>query len=185
VSFRVDGAWARKSVSIGGSEPFEMQRVCWLQAGSAFADLRVPFLPGAAFQCFAGRAGWDGDRFRWSHRLDLEAGGGEDVGELAWDNGRLIERGWLGDVRYEEVWERQGRDDGPSLAAEGPHACLVQAGRHSISVVDQRDRGGEFAACYRVLGAAGWHVRDGIGDTTSLPSPDAVPPAWRLLAVTQ
>lgn len=182
MSFPVEGAWARESVSIDGSEPFETQRVCWLQVGPAYADLRVPFHPVAVSQCFAGRSGWNGDRFHWAHRLDLEPGPGDDVGDLAWERGRLIERGWLGDIAYEEVWVRRDGDGAPRLAAEGPDACLVQAGRHMVTVVDRRRHGGSFAACYRVLGPSGWQVRDAIGTATSLPSPDSLPPEWRLVA---
>jgi hypothetical protein len=183
MSFPVDGAWTRESVSIDGSEPFETQRVCWLQAGSSYADLRVPFHPAAATSCFAGHAGWDGDSFRWTHRLDLDPANHEDVGELAWEHGRLIERGWLGDVRYEEVWSRRGGDDGSRLAAEGPDSCLVRVGRHALTIVDRRGRGGEFAACYRVLQPSGWQVHDAIGNAAALPTPDSIPSAWLPMAV--
>jgi hypothetical protein len=82
-------------MAIDGGEAFETQHVYWLQAGPCYADLRVPFHPAATARCFAGRAGWDDGCFRWAHRLDLEAANPEDVGELAWEDGRLIERGWF------------------------------------------------------------------------------------------
>jgi hypothetical protein len=73
VTFSVQGVWTRQSVSLDGGEPFETQHVYWLQAGDCYADVRVPFHPAGGTSCFAGRSGWDGDRFRWTHRLDFEA----------------------------------------------------------------------------------------------------------------
>ncbi|MDQ1393945.1 MAG: hypothetical protein QOF30_2922 [Acidimicrobiaceae bacterium] len=179
MSFSVRGAWTRESVSIAGSEAFETQLVYWLQAGPCYADIRVPFHPAGTFRCFAGRSGWRGDDFRWTHRLDLEGSNPEDVGRLFWEEGRLVERGWFGDVTYEEVWLRLDDDKGPFLAAEGPGECLVRVGEHAVTIVDdRRDREGALAACYQVLSPAGWEIRAAIGDTSTLPSPSEIPPEW-------
>lgn len=175
----MQGAWTRESVSVDGSEAFETQLVYWLQAGPCYADMRVPFHPAGGFRCFAGRSGWDGDDFRWTHRLDLEGSNPEDTGRLIWEEGRLVERGWFGDVAYEEVWLRLDDDTGPFLAVEGPAGCLVRVGDHAVTVLDDRgNRGGALAACYRVLSAAGWDIRAAIGDATTLPSPGDVPCEW-------
>lgn len=182
MSLCVQGAWTRQSMAIGGGEGFETQHVYWLQAGPCYADLRVPFHPAAAERCFAGRSAWEGDdqgRLRWTHRLDLERANPEDVGELAWEGGQLIERGWFGTDRYEELWVRLDDGKGPFLAAEGRHGCLVQVGCHAITVVDDRAAGGSFAACYRVCSHSGWETHAAIGDSANLPSPAAIPADWR------
>ncbi|MDQ1419573.1 MAG: hypothetical protein QOJ52_1535 [Acidimicrobiaceae bacterium] len=83
MTFPVQGAWTRQSVSINGSEPFELQRVYWLQTTSVYADLRVPFHPAGGTACFAGRSGWDGDRYVWSHPLDLIGPGAASPGHAS------------------------------------------------------------------------------------------------------
>jgi hypothetical protein len=182
------GAWTRRSVSIGGGPAFETQTVVWLQAGTRYADLRVPFHPEADERCFAGRSGWDGDRYRWTHRLDLEGtetAAGDDTGELTWEDGAVVERGMFptadGVVPYEEAWVRLPEADGPWQALEAPHACLVRVGRHSITVVDRRAGGGGFAACYRVQRSGRWRIELAIGDATTLPAPGDVRRDWRLV----
>jgi len=182
------GAWTRRSVSIDGGPAFETQSVVWLQAGTRYADLRVPFHPDAAGRCFTGRSGWDGDRFRWTHQLDLEGPGpaaADDVGDLTWEDGAVVERGMfptrLGDVPYEEVWVRLPGADGSWQVLEAPHACLVRVGDHAITVVDRRPGGGVFAACYRVQVSAGWRTELAIGDGATLPAPGEAPRDWRVV----
>ena len=173
----VHGAWARRSASIEGGLHFETQTVIWLQAGSYYADLRVPFHPGGDERCFTGRSFWDADQYRWTHDLDLEppAGVGDDVGELAWADDALVERGLFptadGPVAYEEIWTRLPGDQGPAWARSDQGACLVRVGNHSITVVDARDRGGSFTACYRVLEEEAWRTVIAIGDAAVLPDP--------------
>jgi hypothetical protein len=169
--FEVSGAWTRKSVSVEGSEPFETQRVYWLQAGPCYADIRVPFHPGAGASCFSGRSGWDGGRFRWTHRLDLVETGAVDVGDLFWDGDRLIERGTIGDpaVAYEEVWVRLPDDGGESEALEAADGCHVQVGGHAITIVDGRGAGGSFGASYRVRFGDRWESRAVIGRGAAMP----------------
>jgi hypothetical protein len=187
VTFPVQGAWTRQSVSINGSEPFELQRVYWLQTTSVYADLRVPFHPAGGTACFAGRSGWDGDRYRWSHPLDLigpddpssgDASPGsdgpnalgrdafrDDIGELIWNGDRLIERGTLpGGIAYEEIWVRLPGDPRDSEAVESPTACHVRVGNYAITIVDTRPDGGSFNACYRVRTTHGWEISAAIGD---------------------
>ena len=189
----VHGAWRRRSVSIDGSGPFESQRVVWIQAGTCYADLRIPFTPGAAERCFSGRSGWDGDgyAYRWRHRLDLENSGGEpsaaaeDVGELSWEDGALVERGLFptptGSVCYEEIWERLPGSDGPFVALEARDTCLVRTGRHALTVVDGRPNGHPFSACYCVFVEGRWQATAFLGDGGGLPEPDNPPAAWTVV----
>jgi hypothetical protein len=57
--FDVHGAWMRRSAAIDDGPAFETQFVIWLQAGSCYADVRVPLHPAADERCFAGRSGWE------------------------------------------------------------------------------------------------------------------------------
>lgn len=173
----VHGAWTRRSASVSGSEHFETHHVIWLQAGTCYADIRVPFCVGAVARCFTGRSGWDGDRYRWRRHLDLEPVPGEDVGDLSWVGGALVERGMFptpkGEVPYEEVWVHMTRSEGLFIALEAPAACLVRTGHHAITVVDGRPGGGDLAAAYRFLGASGWALAHAVGGgAASLPDPD-------------
>ncbi|GAC1544146.1 MAG: hypothetical protein NVS3B12_32820 [Acidimicrobiales bacterium] len=196
---REQGAWTRRAVSVGDGPHFETQLVIWLQAGDRYADVRVPLHPAADERCFTGRSFWEGDRYRWTHVLDIETVSGvaspaaDDVGDLFWDGPSLIERGLFptvgGPLRYEEIWERLPGDAGPSAAFETPGACLVRVGDHAITVVDARSAGGAFTACYRVRcgdapdgGGADegtWRCVAAIGDDAiDLPDPDSVPAHW-------
>jgi hypothetical protein len=177
VTASVHGAWVRRSVAIDGGEHFETQRVVWLQAGPCYADMRVPFHPAAVQRCFVGRSGWDGDRYRWTHWLDLEGAdspAADDVGELNWEDGALIERGTFptrdGAVPYEEVWVRAPGSDGPWQVYETADGCLVRVGDHAITAV----AGDGFAACYRTRRVDVWHEEFSIGRGAGLPAPDAV-----------
>jgi len=182
------GAWSRRSVTVDGGRPFETQSVVWLQAGTGYADLRVPFHPDADQRCFTGRSGWDGERYRWTHHLDLEGSdspAADDVGDLTWEDGAVVERGLFptdhGMVSYEEVWVRLPGADGPWQVFEAPDACLVRLGRHAITVVDRRPQGGGFAACYRVHASGRWRIQFAIGEAASLPAPGEAPRHWRLV----
>lgn len=181
----VHGAWARRCLTVGAGERFETQHVVWIQAGACFADVRVPFHPDAAERAFAGRSGWAGSDYRWSHGIDLYPISGDDTGQLSWEDGLLVERGIFpsdhGEVAYVEWWERLDGADGPFVALEAPGACLVRAGGHAITVVDRRESGGDFAACYRVHDRGRWTVKASIGDGASLPSPDEAPRDWRVI----
>jgi hypothetical protein len=187
----VHGAWSRRSVSVSGSAHFETQQVIWLQAGTCYADIRVPFCPEAEEWCCAGRSGWDVEGYRWTRHLDLGVVTGtpwaapDDVGELVWEGDALLERGqWPTrnePVPFEEVWVRLPGDCGPFLALADETACLLQVGDHAITVVDGRRDGGTFAAAYRVLGPTGWAEVACIGpNAVALPRPDD-PPLWPVI----
>jgi hypothetical protein len=189
----VQGPWTRRSASIDGGPHFETQFVVWLQAGTCYADLRVPLHPAADQRCFTGRSFWVGDTYRWTHALDLEANDGratpaaDDFGDLRWDGDTLVETGMFptgrGTIAYEEVWVRLPGGDSPWLALESPGRCLVRVGNHAITVVDARDGGGSFAAVYRVLTPEGWRAEATIGAVDGLPDPDtaADEPGWKVV----
>jgi hypothetical protein len=170
------GAWMRTSVIIDDGPAFETQLVVWLQAGTCYADVRVPLHPDADERCFAGRSGWDGEGYRWTHHLDFEPGSpaADDLGLLVWEGDALIERGLFptldGSVRYEETWVRMDGSDGPYLAVESDGGMLVRVGAHAIGISDLRADGGGFGATYWRRRDDDWEIQAAIGD--SLPDPD-------------
>lgn len=171
----VHGVWVRRAVSVDDGPLFETQHAVWIQAGSAYADIRVPFHQRGETRCFTGRSGWDGDRYRWTHGLDLQgwdSPAADDVGDLSWENGLLVERGMFptadGAVAYVEHWDRLPGAVGPWEVQEAADACLVRVGDHSITAVDAP---AGFTACYRVLDGGVWRTRLVIGDAADLPTP--------------
>jgi hypothetical protein len=181
------GAWVRRSVMIDDGPSFETQFVIWLQAGSCYADVRVPLHPDADERCFAGRSGWDGEGYRWTHHFDLEPGSpaADDIGLLVWDHDALIERGVYptldGSVRYEETWIPLDGSDGPYLAAESASEAFVRVGDHAIGISDRRAGGGVFAAAYWCHRDGAWRVGAAIEDSAGLAHPDrmcANGPGW-------
>jgi hypothetical protein len=178
--FEAHGAWTRRSASIDGGAAFETQFVVWLQAGSCYADLRVPLHPDAEERCFAGRSGWDGEGFRWTHQLDLEPGspGDDDVGSLVWEADALVERGLfptpVGPVAYQEEWIRLSDGSGPYLALLSPRHAFVRVGCHAIGISDHRAKGAGFAAAYWRRHGLDWRMNAAIGDGRGLRGPDAL-----------
>jgi hypothetical protein len=183
VSFDVLGAWTRQSVSIGEAEAFETQLVIWLQAETCYADLRVPLNPAseerAGERCFSGFSGWDGDLYRWTHRLDLETGSpaADDAGRLVREGEAIVERGMFptfdGALPYQEIWVPIPGAGRPFLGLERPNGSFLRVGDHAITIADQRGSGGTFsAAYYRQEGDQRWSVVASIGDVTDLAGPD-------------
>ncbi|HEY2428720.1 MAG TPA: hypothetical protein VGI06_07310 [Acidimicrobiales bacterium] len=182
--FDLHGAWTRRWVALDGGLPFETQTVIWLQAGPCYADVRVPFHPAGAERCFAGRSGWDGPQYRWTHHFDLEPGSpaADDIGSLRWNGDVLREEGVFptaeGGRSYVEAWVPLGAD-GPYAAAESPRGMFVRVGRHAIGVVGTA---GRLAAAYWREGDGGWGRELAIGDPRLVPSPqDGTPPGWTVV----
>jgi hypothetical protein len=171
MTFDVGGPWTRQSVSLAGGPFFEAQWVYWLQVGTTYADMRVPFVDSAPTSCFAGHSDWDGDRFRWTHELDLAPSPvtDADIGDLFWDGDYLVERGLLGQLGYEERWIRLPDGEGQSEAVMGPGSCRVQVGGHAITIIDTRTTGGSFNAWYQRRTPGGWQVHAVIGDVAEAP----------------
>jgi hypothetical protein len=117
------------------------------------------------------------------HTLDLEgtdAPAAEDIGDLTWRDGALIETGMFptagGPVRYEEVWTRLPLGDGPWVVRETAGCCMVRVGIHAIGA----HAGADFAACYWTRGDRSWRLVHAIGPSSALPPPNQVD--WPVVA---
>jgi hypothetical protein len=188
------GAWQRISLSIDGGPWYEPSRAVWVQASTAFADLRLPIRGGAAPDpdggcpshpsvSFAGAARWDEPYLSWNHRLDLhhEAGtddGATDVAATGWQDGCLVMAGSFDRggrrVPYVEMWERLPGSDGAviALVRSDGLGVMVQCGDHAVTVVDERPNGGWYRACYRRGASRGWPVALALGaGSSALPAP--------------
>jgi hypothetical protein len=179
------GAWTRESITLGDGEPIEPNAVRYLQAGTAYADLRTSLAGDPAEELsFAGTCTWDEPWAEWSHELDLDPSGGADRGEIEWqDDGGMHERGvWAspdGDVPYLEVWVPMPGGEGPMLAlrCEDPPARLVRVGEHAIVLLDDRATGGEYRGRYDRLVDGTWQAQESLGDADALPAPPDEPPS--------
>jgi hypothetical protein len=174
----VSGAWRRVSIAIDGEAPIENADVVWLQAGDAYADLRIPRHDDVAAVSFAGETRWDEPRLRWAHHLDLAREESDDVGVLDLQGDDLVETGSTvadgREVEYVERWRRLSRSRPPYLALrrEDGLAVVVQAGAHALTVADDRDTGGEYRACYRMKAAGVWRSALLLGaNADALPAP--------------
>ncbi|OWY60642.1 hypothetical protein B7486_68095 [cyanobacterium TDX16] len=178
----LQGVWVRTSVQVGEGEVFESHHVHWVQAGTAYADLRTSFVAdGAPSTGFAGTCTWADPWASWTHELDLGASIGVDRGRLRWlPDGTLEERGdWTtdeGPVPYVERWHAVPGPDRPVLAlrCDDPPGRLVRVGDHAIVIWDERPVGG--AACGQHLVRAGghWVVEHAVGDGRLLHAAPAV-----------
>jgi hypothetical protein len=86
------GVWQRESISINGGAPFEDSHVYWLKAGEKFADIRWPKSEGGPASAFAGRAIWKSPAMHFLHEIDLTKKFSEDVGQLSFQDHKLIGR---------------------------------------------------------------------------------------------
>ncbi|MEM8854001.1 MAG: hypothetical protein AAGD34_09905 [Pseudomonadota bacterium] len=129
--------------------------VVWLQAGSHYADLRIPpdrpVMTAKGFaqldrnaraflgrqEGFAGRLHWRGSRARWERRIDFSPlAGPPDEGRLTRSGTRLIEHGVH--RAYREDWWLMGMT-GPSMVlVDTPRHMLLRVGHHFIFVDDRR-----------------------------------------------
>lgn len=187
---RFIGAWRRASLAlpIHGGEPFERQRVLWLQAGSAFADVRLPLDPAdgdpqAAPVSFAGVTTWDGSSLCWHRDLDLHRVTDADKGAITWEGDAMIETGSFtfgGELQpYREVWVREDPVVSPRLALRSTDgtARLVRVGDHAITVADEREGDGWYRACCRSRTSQGWTVTMALGEAADrLPEPPEADP---------
>jgi hypothetical protein len=174
------GAWTRSSITLGDGEPIEPNAVRYLQATSAYADLRTSLAGDPSEQLsFAGTCTWDEPWAEWSHELDLDPSGGADRGEIEWrDDGGMDERGvWTSpdgeQVPYLEVWVPMPVGDGPVLAlrCDDPPARLVQVGEHAVVLLDDRATGGEYRGRYDRFVDGAWQPQESLGDAGALPAP--------------
>jgi len=173
------GAWARRSIAIDDGPPSEPARVLWLQAGDAFADLRVPLAPGRpansfdGVDAFAGVTTYDAPALTWHHTIDWRGTfAGYDCGVVEHDGNTLIERGEFrgddGAHTYVEVWERV--DDGAEgLVLTTDDAVAVRAGSYFLALHDRRTSGGRFGVRHAQLVDDAWTDVDVLGDGAQLP----------------
>lgn len=184
---RFRGTWQRVSLSVDGGAWCEPAQVVWVQTGSIFGDIRMPYAGRDAEHppmSFAGTLSWREPRLTWTHKLDLYAEPGDDdgtdVAEVSWHGADLVCAGHFAresrSVPYVEVWRRLAGTGGPTLSlvrADGL-GVLAQVGDHAITIVDDRHRGGHYRACYRSRSHMGWAVSLSLGEgADQLPAPPA------------
>ena len=123
------GRWERSLLRGADGSVDRLTSAVWLQGPSLYVDLRLP--AGRPAEGFAGALTRDGRVFEWRHDIDLRPRGLPDAAALAWEGGRLVERG-IHDP-YVEHWRRA-----PALAEpcwgvrlasrHGRQAVLVRVG---------------------------------------------------------
>ena len=177
------GAWQRRSVAFDGGEHHEPARVLWLQAGDAFADLRIPADPEGVTDAFAGITTYEAPALTWHHTLDWNGTfAGYDCGIVEHEADQLIERGEFerdGECHtYEEIWLRI--DPGEvGVVLTAPHAMIVRVGNHCLAMRDRRRAEGAFDVRHGQLTARVWDDVDVLGDGAELPClPVALPSDW-------
>jgi hypothetical protein len=177
------GAWKRRSIAIDSGAHSEPARVLWLQAGDAFADLRMPGEAVGTIDAFAGITTYDEPALTWHHTLDWNGGfAGYDCGVVECCDERLVERGEFerdGEHHtYEEIWDRVDR--GPvGVVLTAAHAVVVRVGDHCLGMRDRRRAGGGFDVRHAEITAEEWHDVTVLGAGTELPRPAVwLPSQW-------
>lgn len=150
------GVWRRELIAWPDGRRDTTTSVHWLQAGSVFADLRLPQgeRDAAIVEGFAGHITLDGDVCTWHRRIDYQPPGAPpDVGRLSFDGDLLIEDGVH--LPYIEYWRRI--DDGAAgvlvleLCAEP--GLLVRVGHHAMRALS----GGEISHAH-TIGTSAWRI---------------------------
>ena len=167
------GAWQRRSIAIDDGPHEEPARVLWLQAGDAFADLRIPFDPDGTTDAFAGITTYEPPALTWHHTLDWNGGfAGYDCGVVECNCDDMIERGeFMRDgatLAYEERWCRVDRG-ARGVVLIATHAMIVNVGQHCLAMRDRRRAGGEFDVRHMQFDGAEWNDVTVIGDGAELP----------------
>ncbi len=177
------GAWQRRSIAIDGGAHSEPADVLWLQAGNAFADLRIPRAPDVAPDAFAGITTYECPALTWHHTLDWNGGfASYDCGVVECDREELIERGeFERDGRchaYEEIWHRI--DPGSvGVVLTAAHSMVVRVGRHCLAMRDRRRAGGVFDVRHAQMAGIEWTDVAVLGDGAELPHvPVVLPDDW-------
>jgi hypothetical protein len=177
------GAWQRRSIAVDGGPHEDSARVLWLQAGDAFADLRIPEDPNAARDAFAGVTTYDEPALTWHHTLDWNGSfAGYDCGVVEYRDEELVERGEFerdGSCHaYEEIWRRV--DPGAvGLVLTATHAMVVRVGGHYLAMRDRRRSGGDFDVRHAQLSGNQWSDVIVLADGGALPRlPVVLPSQW-------
>ena len=183
-----------RSTAVRGTSPPAL----WLQAGDAFADLRIPQDPSVPAEAFAGITTYEAPALTWHHTLDRNNGFTRcDRGVVECDGDELIERGGFerggfkttgsrdgfehdgferdGPHSYEETWQRI--DTGAVGAVlTATHAMVVRVGRHCLAMRDRRRAGGEFDVRHTEVTGIDWNEVTVLGDGAELPRLPVVSP---------
>jgi hypothetical protein len=123
------GAWTRLSITWPDGGHDDQTFVLWLQAATAFADIRIG-VDGAA-EGFAGTISLVGDVCSWHREIDLAPTGSADVGHLAWTGpDRMLERGSLSP--YVEDWLRAPHR-APTMVLRADDGIVVRVGRDFLA----------------------------------------------------
>jgi allophanate hydrolase len=178
----LSGVWLRSLYLGPHGERDDQTQVTWIQAGTAFVDLRQP--PGRPWfdcsreltitatqhawlrsqQAFAGTLVHDNGGYRWNRELDLHPPGPHpDAGMLRFDGEVLVENGHH--VDYIEHWVPAGGADRPVSAArlvdpDGRPGMLLRVGE-DFGWARGRQRQADFLDCEFAIGRitpAGWRI---------------------------
>jgi len=177
---RFVGAWQRRSIAIDGGAHHGAGRVLWLQAGDAFADLRIPNDPSGTHDAFAGITTYDAPSLVWHHTLDWNGTfAGYDCGVVEGDDDELIERGEFERDgcrhAYEEIWHRVDRG-ALGVVLTATHGMVVRVGCHCLALRDRRRAGGQFDVRHAQIEDNAWRDVVVLGDGAELPRLPVVPP---------
>jgi Protein HRI1 len=171
---RFIGAWKRTELIVDG-EVVENGPTLWLEAGTAFVDVRGPG-GFASDMTFAGTTAWTEPHLRWTHEIESEDGG-EDVGLITPDGDDLIESGEFTTDRvitFSERWSPQPRGSGPVAVAATDGGLAVRVGDHASAVLDRRATSGGIAGRYQRWDGSRWVTEITHGtdtDLAALPAP--------------
>jgi hypothetical protein len=205
----LSGVWLRSLYRGPAGESDDQTQVTWIQAGTAFVDLRQP--PGRPWfdcsrdltitntqqvwlrsqQAFAGTLVHDDGGYRWQREIDLQpAGPHPDAGSLHYDGEVLVEHGRH--VDYVEHWVPAGGLQRPVSAArlidpDGRPGLLVRVGE-DFGWARGRLRHHEFLDCEFAIGRikeSEWRI---VSSTLPLREgvvfdADALPTDWTVLSI--
>lgn len=170
----LQGVWRRTSITVGTNAAEEPYDVVWIQGDPGFADLRLPRSEsgGRVVRCFAGTAAWDGERLTWTHDIDIDPArrAEPDVGVIALSGDVLLERGHTAGpdgvaVEYVEEYVRLSEAGDAVTIATCRHddgalrGVRAEAGRHRLTVIDDRPVGAELSAVYEQHIDGRWSAR--------------------------
>lgn len=157
----------------------------WLQGQCYFADLRTSLSPAASPQpctAFSGRVSWSAPNISFLRDLDMTQAAVEDRARLSMQSGTLIESGAVSHegrlIPYVETWTRVAGHGGTRRVLDGfdrnGRLCMrfVEIDGLAIAMLDERDRGGGFAAAEFMWGRSGWSEVRHSGAVRIAPPPE-------------
>jgi hypothetical protein len=179
---RFVGAWLRSELIVDG-EVVENGPTLWLEAGTAFVDVRGRG-GFASEMTFAGTTSWSEPHLTWTHEIESEDGG-EDVGLITVDGDDLIESGEFTTdrvVTFAERWSPQPGAAEPVAVAATDGGLAVRVGDHASAILDRRSTGGGVAGRYQRWDGSTWVTEITHGTSDAFPDPldpsGPPPPGW-------